>query len=355
VQLRHLVLLAFAAAPGVVRAEDSFTAKTQVYADNDHTTVVSPLVAMSRDAWRGGTVAASYVADVVSSASIDVVSNATQHMSDFRSEITASVAQKVKASTISTSYIYSVENDYASHNVHLGLAQDLFQRNSTLGLGGDFAYNAVGRTGDQAFHRTLLTAGATASWTQTLGQRTIGQLAYTFTYNDGYEASPYRFVPVVGADGSLAYKVPETMPDRRYRHAFVVGLNRYLFDESALQGDYRIYFDNWGMLAHTIQLRYLVNWKDVTLRLRERLYYQRGVDFYKPQYTELEAFMTTDRESSTLWSNLAGVKISWRLPFVHRALELEAKGDFLYIRYIDYPLLSRRFGGTAELGLNVIY
>ena len=98
--------------------------KTQVYADSDHTTVVSPLIAISRDAWKGGTVSASYVADVVSSASIDVVSNATKHMSDFRSEVTGGVAQKWHATTFTGSYIYSTENDYSSHNVNLGVAQD---------------------------------------------------------------------------------------------------------------------------------------------------------------------------------------------------------------------------------------
>jgi hypothetical protein len=353
VQLRVVVLVVVTLC-GRALAEDSFTAKTQIYADSDHTTVVSPLVAMSRDAWRGGNVAASYVADVVSSASIDVVSNATRHMSDFRSEITAAITQKIQASTLSASYIYSVENDYQSHNAHLGLAQDLFQRNSTLSVGGSFSSSSVGRTGDQTFHRTLRVGGIDASWTQTLGPKTIGQLGYSFTYDAGYEASPYRFVPVASGDGN-SFKVPETMPDRRHRHAIVLALNRYLFDESALQLDYRIYVDSWALLSHTVQLRYLVTFRDITLRLRERFYYQRGVYFYKPAYTEVEPFMTTDRESSTLWSNLAGVKIAWRLPVVHRALELEAKGDFLYIRYVDYPLLARRFGGTAELGLNVIY
>jgi hypothetical protein len=340
---------------GTARADDSFTAKTQIYVDNDHTTVVSPLVAISKDAWRGGTVSASYVADVVSSASIDVVSNATTHMNDFRSEITAAVSQKWRASTVDASYIYSIEHDYESHTANLGFAQDLFQRNSTLSIGATFVHNAVGRTGDQSFHRELLVAGAAASWTQVLARATIAQLSYTFTFNDGYQASPYRFVPVYGGTAEVQFKVPESMPNERYRHAFVLGLNQHLFKDSAIQGDYRFYVDNWGMKSHTVQLRYFVTWKDVTLRLRERIYYQNGVDFYKPHYDDVEPFMTTDRESSTLVSNLAGAKISWRLPWVHRALELEAKGDFLYIKYIDYPLLSYRVGGTAELGINVIY
>lgn len=337
-------------------ADDTFTTKTQVYADSDHTVVVSPLVAISRDAWKGGTLSASYVADIVSSASIDVVSNATKHMSDFRSEITAALTQKWRASTFSGSYIYSVENDYSSQNADLSVAQDFFQRNTTLALGWTVSENAVGRTGDQAFHRSLFVTGVAATWTQTINKRLIGQASYTFTYNDGYQASPYRFVPVTANNGlTTQFKVPESMPLTRYRNAFVVGLNQHLFHDTAIQGDYRFYVDNWSLLSHTVQLRYFVTWKDVTLRLRERFYYQRGVSFFEPHYAEVEPYMTTDRESSTFWSNLAGLKVSWRLPFVHRAIELEAKGDFLYIHYINYPLLAYRIGGTGELGINVIY
>lgn len=337
------------------RADDSFTAKTQVYADNDHTTVVSPLVAITRDAWRGGTLGASYVADVVSSASIDVVSNATRHMEDFRSEITAGLTQKIKASTLSAAYIYSVEHDYSSHNVSFNYGQDLFQRNSTLALGFSFADNSVGRTGDQAFHRSLLNFGVAASWTQAFTPKTIGQLSYTFSYSDGYQASPYRFVRVEAIDGSTRFKVPETDPNERYRHAFVAAINQHLFTDSAIQADLRYYFDNWGIQSVTAQIRYLVTFKDVTLRFRGRYYFQTAADFYSPHYTDIQPFMTVDRELSKFHSFLVGAKISWRLPWVHRALALEAKGDFFYYDYLNFPLLASRIGGTAELGLNVIY
>jgi hypothetical protein len=338
------------------RADDSFTAKTQVYVDNDHTTVVSPLVAITRDAWKGGTLSASYVADVVSSASIDVVSNATSHMDDFRSEITAGIAQKLKATTIAGSYIYSVEHDYSSHNAAINFAQDFLQRNSTLAIGFTFTDNAVGRSGDQSFHRTLLNYGVAGSWTQTITSRTIMQLSYTFSYADGYQASPYRFVRVESiTDGSTLYKVPETDPNDRYRHAFVLALNQHLFTDSAFQTDFRYYFDNWGIQSVTIQARYLTTFKDVTLRFRGRFYYQTAADFYQPDYTELQPFMTVDRELSKFWSVLVGAKLSWRLPWVHRALALEVKGDFFYYDYLNFPLLKSRIGGTTELGLNVIY
>jgi hypothetical protein len=339
-------------------ADDSFVAKTQIYTDSDHTTVVSPLAALSRDAWKGGTLSASYVADVVSSASIDVVSNATARMNDFRSEITAGLVQKLRNTTLSGSYVYSVENDYQSHNADIGFAQDMFEKNSTLSIGATFSANDVYRTGDQLFHRKLTVAGVAASWTQVLNRATIAQLSYTFSYGNGYWASPYRFVRIETPDlSAIEFKVPETEPNERYRHAAVVALNRHVGQDSAIQGDYRFYADNWGILSHTIQLRYFITWKDVTLRLRERFYYQSGASFYKEHYTvdTLQPFVTADRELSTFWSNVAGFKISWRLPWVHRALELEAKVDYFHFSYLDFALLASRDGADIEAGLNVIY
>ena len=362
-QLRSAIALALVVL-GAARAaaDDSFVAKTQIYTDSDHTTVVSPLAALSRDAWQGGTLSASYVADVVSSASIDVVSNATARMNDFRSEITAGLVQKLRNTTLSADYVYSVENDYQSHNVDLGVAQDMFEKNSTLAIGATFSANDVYRTGDQSFHRKLTVGGISASWTQVLNRATIAQLSYSFSYGNGYWASPYRFVRVETNDFSqILFKVPETEPNERFRHAAVIGLNRHLFTDSALQADYRFYTDNWGILAHTVQLRYFITWKDVTLRLRERFYYQSGASFFRPHYTAdnsgttLQRFVTADRELSTFWSNVAGFKISWRLPWVHRALEVEAKVDYFHFGYVNFALLATRDGADIEAGLNVIY
>ena len=50
-QLRSAIALALVVL-GAARAsaDDSFVAKTQIYTDSDHTTVVSPLTTLSRDA-----------------------------------------------------------------------------------------------------------------------------------------------------------------------------------------------------------------------------------------------------------------------------------------------------------------
>jgi hypothetical protein len=338
---------------GTARAEDSFVAKTQVYADSDHTVVVSPLVRMSKDVWRGGTVGAGFVADAVSSASVDVVTNATKQMTDLRKELSASLSQQIADTNLSAAYLFSLENDYLSHNVHLGAAQDLFQKNTTLALGWTLNLNDVGRSGDPTFHRSLTVNFADVSLTQVFGPKTVGQLSYTFQYADGYQASPYRFVRV---EASPEFKLPETEPGTRLRHAVVVGVHRHVGQDSALQADYRLYLDSWGVVSHTVQLRLLTNFGRLTLRLRERFYYQSAASFFQPHYLDDTApFVTADRELSTFWSDLLGIKLSYRFRGSFEGLSIEAKVDGFYFSYLDFAWLSDRVGANVELGLSLVY
>ena len=336
--------------PAGLRADDTFVSKTQLYLDSDHTQVVSPLVRISKDTWKGGTVGAGFVADVVSSASVDVLTNATKHMSDFRREASASLSQRLASTTLSGAYIYSQENDYLSHNVALGLAQDLFQKNTTLGIGYTLSLNDVGRAGDPNFHRALDVHNVDATWTQLLSPKTLMQLSYTFQYAAGYQASPYRFVRIESAPD---FKVPETDPDNRLRHAFVIAFKRHLFEDSAIHLDYRFYVDNWGVESHTVEAAYVIDWPTAQLRFRERFYYQQAASFFQSHYFGLGSYVTADRELSTFWSDLAGVKLIIKLDHWVRGLDLEAKADVFYFNYIDFAWLQSRVGTNLAAGLTL--
>ncbi len=349
-------ILAFAALLLTVadpaRADDAFITKTQIYVDSDHTTVISPLVKIHKNLWQGATLGAGFVADVVSSASVDVITNATTHMSDFRKEASATFSQVLSDTTLSAAYLYSTENDYSSHNLHLGIAQDLFKKNTTLALNYSLGLNDVGRSGDPNFHNSLDTHSIDASLTQVLAPKTIMSLGYEFQYSSGYQASPYRFVHI---ETDPDFKVPETDPDTRRRSAFVLALNQHIGEDSAIQADYRLYIDDWGITAHTVQLRYLANFGNLTLRLRERIYYQSAAFFYQPHYAALQAYVTADRELSDFWSSLTGIKLTYRLKQVLSGLELEAKVDFFYFDYLSFAYLQNRIGADIEAGVTLLY
>ena len=356
VALVALVALTLLLLPARAWAQTAFTSKLQVYADDDHTTVVSPLVRAQADVTESTNISAGYVADVVTSASVDIVSQASKTtIHDVRHQVSFGATHAAGRLSLRGGYTFSRENDYLSNSFSTGLGWDLDEKNTTLALGGSLALNQVGRSGDRNFDRPLDNYGVNLSLTQVLSPTLIGQVAYELQYADGYQASPYRFVPVMSpSTGDTPQMwVPETDPDARVRHAVVLGVNRHVGEGMALQLDYRFYLDTWAIRSHTLDLRFGVDLsRTVELRLRARTYTQGGASFYRARYDGLERYMTVDRELSPLWSETLGLKLSWKMS---ASVEGELKLDGFYYSYADFPLLPSRLGSNAGLGVQVVY
>jgi hypothetical protein len=335
-------------------ADTSFTSKLQVYADDDHTQVVSPVVDASADVHAGTTVTLGYLADVVTSASVDIVSQASpKTIHDTRHQVAGSVSQDLGSTTLRGGYSYSRENDYESHTLGAGIQQDINDKNSVLSVGYSLSLNTVGRANDNVFAKDLTVHGINASWTQVISRRAIAQLTYEVGYADGFQASPYRFVPVrMSVDAAPELWVSETDPETRWRHAVVIAGNRAV-GQGSIQGDYRLYHDTWGITSHTLGARYFVQLSDaVELRLRERFYVQNAASFYQANYTMTEQYMATDRELSPLWSETFGGKLTYAF---NGHVEAELKVDLFYFHYSDFPALASRFGTNAGLGVTLTY
>jgi len=354
-RLQLTLVVAMLCAAGVAHAQTSFASKVQLYVDNDHTQVVSPLVRAQADVTPTTNVSAGYVVDIVTSASIDLVTQASaKTIHDVRHQGSLGASHLRGEWTLSGGYVYSTENDYASHGVSAGLERRLFSNNTTLHAGYALSLNKVGRAGDLNFSRDLQVQTLGATWTQILTPTFATQLAYTFASADGYQASPYRFVPVRTARREPAQLwVPESDPLQRYKNAITAGANLYLGSDSSIQGDYRFFVDSWGIMSHTFQLRYLVNFSEkVELRVRNRFYTQSAASFYRGNYGEVMTFMTIDRELGSLWSEMFGFKLGWK---VIPTLELEAKSEVFYFSYADFAALSDRTGANIALGATLTY
>ncbi len=349
------VVGALVVAASAARADTSFTAKTQVYTDSDHTTVVSPVVEGTADVTNNTNVSLGYLVDAVSSASVDIVTQASPiTMHDTRHQVSLGLQQKLDTITATGGYSFSKENDYLSHTINVGLADELNDKNTTLGLGYGVSFNTVGRSGDENFSRSLTSQHVSASWTQLISPKVAAQLVYELGNESGYQASPYRFVSVRMNLMSLPdYWVPETDPDSRLRHAIVAGINRAVGDGGSIQADYRFYFDDWGIQSHTLGARYFFHLgKDLEVRLRERFYVQNSASFYQAVYTMATKYIVYDRELSALWSNTIGAKLDY---LITDRLEAEAKLDIFYYYYEDFPPLLDRIGANIGLGLQLTY
>ena len=348
-----IALISARATTSAAQEQSSFTSKVQLYVDNDHTTVISPIVAAQAVVSDSTTVNAGYVADIVSSASIDVVSQASKTtIHDVRHQVSLGTSHDFVKATIG--YSYSTEHDYSSNNISASLEKNLFDKNTVLSVGYALSLDDVGRAGDHNFSKSLNVNSVSFTWTQLFSPRLAGQLTYEFGYADGFQSSPYRFVPVRATpDASPMYFVPETDPLTRSRNAIVVGANYFIPRDSAVQADYRLYTDSWGITSHTVGLRYIVNLTNkVELRLRSRFYTQGAASFYQSSYNQTMTYMAIDRELSPLWSETLGAKMTIKLS---DRLDFEMKADGFYFSYANFPLLPTRTGANLGLGFELTY
>lgn len=305
---------------------DDISAVTYVRTDTDHTVVVSPRARVGRALAESTQLDVTYAADVWTSASVDVRASASvQPVWEQRDELSLTLRQSWDTRQVRGGYRVSLEPDYTSHGINVGIAQDLANKAATVDVGLRLLADTVGRAGNPDFARSLATYTATASFTQILDTVMLAQLTYEFSRLQGYQSSPYRFVGF-GANASgfgcrdADICLPELVPDVRSRHALSLMLRRALGSAVALSLSYRFYVDDWALTSHTVAAEAVFSLSEHTLlSARYRGYRQSSVDFYEKRYKtqnvqeDYAAYRTRDRELSSLSYSRASLDLEHRL------------------------------------------
>ena len=342
-------------------AEDRAVTRVNIYVDDDSTTVVTPTVIIQKDIFEETSLSFQYLADIQSCASVDVVSTASpsKGYKETRNAFTFGLQHRRQLTTMGVGFSYSTENDYDSSAFLASVSQELFQRNFTVGLNFSARWDTIGRVNDEFFSKDLTGLAVNLSMTQLLSPRWIGQIVYSMEYLDGYQASPYRFVPVgVASPVDAAFSVPETHPSRRFRNSFTGRLKENVAEHWTLEQSFRFYFDSWGMTAETVLLQ--AYWQvsaPITLRFRYRFHNQNRADFYHESYESLQEYMSRDRELGTLRSNLFGPQFQYRTEafWVFDRASFDAKVEYFTINYDDYALLENKEGLLIGTGVYLYY
>jgi hypothetical protein len=332
-----------------------FDARTNVYIDNDGNRIVTPSVTVDAAVNEHLRIGAHGALDIMTCASIDVLSAATPHgyFQEQRQEVGGSATVALDLTRISASVVGSRENDYSSTSVALGWSDEFAQRNTTLAVGYSFTDSNVGRAHDPRFERDMNSHTLSATLTQVLTPTWVAQASVWLGVLDGFQSSVYRYVRFSnGASG------PEVMPSSRVREAGVLQLRGALRSDVFVGASYRLYGDSWGLLAHTAEVN--ASWlpvPSVTLRLRDRLHVQRGSPYYQSVFERPKRFMSIDRELGAFYGNLVGAKASWLLtdPSAIRRLELDLKVDAMRQTFADFPWLPQRNWTVAELGVSATF
>jgi Protein of unknown function (DUF3570) len=359
----------------VVRASSEVGA----YADSDHVFVLTPSIAASvAKPTAGVRVDASYLVDVISAASVDIVSTASRRWEEVRQAGTLAATYQPGSLGVSGQGAVSVEPDYVSWAGGIVLTQDLLSKNVTLLVGYQHGRDVAGRTGTpfSVYSHAIDLDGVKAGASVVLDRATIGTAMVDADFVNGDTSKPYRYIPLfapgvqVSPGASidtvnalrLSARVLEQVPRTRSRYALTMRV-AHRFRASTLRLEERLYDDTWGLKASSTDARFLADVsRRVELGPHARVHGQTAVDFWQLAYVlragpqtglDFPAYRTGDRELGPLVNLTAGGTLRvgvgpdraptrWTLGF-----DLGAT----YSRYLDDLYLTGRLSTLGALSL----
>lgn len=309
-------------------------AEVGTYVDTDSVSVLTPSVTASlADASRGWTANGSYLVDVVSAASVDIVSTASPRWTEVRHAGHLDAAFRPRDVGVGATAAISSEPDYLSASGGGRLFLSLVERSVTPQLAYSYTHDTAGRVGTpfSVYSQQLIRHAVSASVELVVDPRTKLQLEGAAFLERGDQKKPYRLLPVFDASvadqlprgASLALvnrlRLPGRMAERTpgERNRFVIaGRMARRYDGASLRIGQRLYADDWGLFASTVDARVAVGvGRRWSVWLGARGHLQSGVAFWRRAYvarvdvagtTEAPEYRTGDRELGPLYAGTVG-------------------------------------------------
>jgi hypothetical protein len=300
----------------------------------------------------------NYYVDMISSASIDVVTTASPY-SEKRTEVSAGVDYLYGKTFMGMSYTNSDESDYTSDNIRFGISQDFFGDLTTLGISYVRGWDEVRRNGDDAFRQNTDRQSYRVDLSQVITKNMVVNLNYEGITDEGFLNNPYRSVRYVDPSSARGYSYEaEIYPRTKTSSATAIRSVYYLPYRASARGEYRYYTDTWGIDAWNVEIGYTHPLpKGITLDVRYRYYEQTSADFYSDLFPRqnYQNFLARDKELSTFNSHTVGMGVTYEfgtrlVPFFKKG-ELSLVADFLRIQYDDFRDVRK----TAAAGTEPLY
>jgi len=290
---------------------------------------------------------ASYFVDMVSNASIDVVTTASPYREQ-RVETGVGMDYVYRDALISLAATHSNEPDYIADSVGIDAAQDFFGGMTTVNVGYTHGWDTVMKHGDPSFsqpadhwqYRLGATQVLTARWLMTLNLEAIA--------DDGYLASPYRVARVFGA------AVPEVDPSTRSSRAAQLRVVGSVGANGAVRAEYRYFWDTWDIHANTTELGYSQYAGSRWLLDAYARYYSQGhALFYSNDFTSEMQYMSRNRQLSTFNDVGLGAKASYTALREAGRYEVKVGADFERLSFHYNDFTDIRTGQLYSFNANV--
>ena len=277
-------------------------------------TIDGPSLLVRKKFLKNFSVSGNYYVDMVSSASIDVVTTASPY-SEERTQSTFGLDYLRGKTLMSVGYGKSEEDDYTAKTFSFGISQDIFGDLTTISMGYSRANDEVRSNADPLFVRDVDRRNYRLGLSQIITKNMVLGVSFEAITDEGYLNNPYRSVRYLDASGGNGYLYEsELYPNTRTSNALAVRTRYYLPYRAALHGEYRFFSDTWGIQSNMAEIGYTHPWKSNWLfEGKFRHYTQTRADFYSDLFPRAQSqnFLARDKELSTFSSQTLHLGVSY--------------------------------------------
>ena len=316
--------------------------------------ITGPSILVRKKVGKSVSFVGNYYVDMISSASIDVVTTASPYTEE-REQMSLGMDYLRGNTTMSIGMTTSEESDFSAKSYHFSVSQDMFGDLTTLTLAYSLGNDEIGRSDDDTFERYADRQFYSVGLTQILTRNLIMGLSVETIADEGFLNNPYRSVRYLDSTSPVGFSFePELYPNTRVSTAVGLRARYFLPYRAAIQVDYRFFTDTWGILSHTGAISYTHPWGPLTLTGKYRFYTQDQADFYSDLFSRSEAtnFRARDKELSQFVSQTFRAQASYELfrdgwSFLEKA-SVNLTFDRLIIDYDNFRDITQGGNPGAE-------
>jgi len=254
----------------------------------------------------------NYYVDTITSATIDVVTSASQYTEE-RTEKTLGTDYLYDNTTMSLSYTNSVENDFDAKSLNFGISQLMFGDLTTVTLGYAKGWDIITAVGSPSFREEANRQKYKLGLSQVLTKNLLLGLNFETITDEGYLNNPYRSVRYLVNPTSYATE-REVYPNTRTSHAVALRVLYYLPYRAAIRSEARGYTDTWGINGSMAEIAYIHPTKQGwTFEASYRVYSQTSASFYSDLFNAPGEFIyrARDKELGSYSTRTIGLGASY--------------------------------------------
>ena len=347
---------------GQASAEGRGATWLSIFSSSDQLTVISPQASARVPLRDWLTADMSYEADIITSASVDLVTAASPrgYQEERHGFSVGTTLRPADATVIAAHYTPSFEPDYVSHAVAFSAEREWWDRRLTTQIGYRVSADRIGRRGDaESTWRSLGTHSFTLGLGWVFSRRMVGDVVYEIQFHDGFQSSPYRYVPMVREGSSQPIGVPESVPNERTRHAIAAGIRRAFGSQWFGSTRFRFYADTWGIksFSNEFEVQRSLLGSRLLLGLHGRIYEQTSAAFHSYRYElrgdGIPKLRDADKMLSSSFSFLGGPRADLSFGQFGPISDLHASCmfEFYVQRFFNFAPLSERYATIVSFGL----